>query len=91
MYEGHNISPTSKGSPRALFGPVVKGNCAIRAVSDTKSGRYGKGTTVHRGLVSDIRSGMLIADVSLRKEPIIVLVRQMSLKYLKPTCLSHLV
>lgn len=34
MYEGHNISPTSKGSLRALLGPVVKGNCAIRAVSD---------------------------------------------------------
>lgn len=54
MYEGHNLSPTSKGSLRALLGLVVKGNCAIRAVSDTKSGRYSKGTTAYSELVSDV-------------------------------------
>lgn len=54
MYEGHNISPTSKGSLRALLVLVVKGNCAIRAVSDTKWCRYGKGTTAYRELASDL-------------------------------------
>lgn len=54
MYEGHNISPTSKGSLRELLVLVVKGNCAIRAVSDTKWYRYGKGTTVHSELASDL-------------------------------------
>ena len=50
MYEGHNISPTSKGSLRALLVLVVKGNCAIRAVSDTKWCRYGTGTTAYSEL-----------------------------------------
>lgn len=54
MYEGHNISPASKGSLRALLVLVVKGNCAIRAVSDTKRCRYGKGTTAYRELASDL-------------------------------------
>lgn len=54
MYEGHNISPTSKGSLRALLVLVVKGNCAIRAVSDTKWCRYGKETTPYSELASDL-------------------------------------
>lgn len=40
-YEGHSIRPTSKGSFRVLLVLVVKGNRAIRAVSDTKWCRYG--------------------------------------------------
>lgn len=54
MYEGHNISPTSKGSLRALLVLVVKGNCAIRAISDTKWCRYGKGTTAYSELASHL-------------------------------------
>lgn len=54
MYEGHNISPTSKVSLRALLVLVVKGNCTIRAVSDTKWCRYGKGTTVYSELACDL-------------------------------------
>jgi len=52
MYEGHNISSTSKGSSGALLELVVKGNCAIRAVSETKWCRYGKGTTVYSELAN---------------------------------------
>lgn len=54
MYEGHNISPTSKGSLRALLVLVVKGNWAIRAVSNTKWYRYGKGTIEYSELASDL-------------------------------------
>lgn len=54
MYEGHNISPTSKGSLRAILLLVVKGNCTIRAVSDTKWCRYGKGTTANSEQGSDL-------------------------------------
>lgn len=51
---GHNIGPASKGCLGALLVLVVKGNCAIRAVSDTKWCRYGKGTTACRALGSDL-------------------------------------
>lgn len=54
MYKGCNISPTSKGFLRALLVAVVKGNCAIRAVSDSKWCRYGKGTTVYSEMASDL-------------------------------------
>ena len=54
MFEGHNIRPTSKGSLRALLVLVVKGNCAIIAVSDTKWCRYGTGTTTYSKLASDL-------------------------------------
>lgn len=36
VYEGHNFNPTSKGSLRALLVLVVKGNCSIRAISESK-------------------------------------------------------
>lgn len=54
MYEGHNIRPTSKGSLRALLVLVVKGNSAIRAVSDTKWCKYSKGTSAYSELASDL-------------------------------------
>lgn len=54
MYEGHNFNPTSKGSLRALLVLVVKGNCSIRAISDSKWCRYGKGTTVYSKLASHL-------------------------------------
>lgn len=54
MYERCNISLTSKGSFRALFMLLVKGNCAIRAVSDTKWCRYGKGTTAFSELAGNL-------------------------------------
>lgn len=47
MYEGHNFSPMSKGSLRALLVLVVKGNCSIREISETKWCSYGEVTTVY--------------------------------------------
>lgn len=43
-----------KVSFRALLVLVVKGNCAIRAVSDTKWYRYGKETPAQSELASDL-------------------------------------
>lgn len=54
MYEGHNFNPTSKGSLRALLVLVVKGNRSIRAISDSKWCRYGKGTTAYSKLASHL-------------------------------------
>ena len=54
MYEARNISYTSKGSFRALLVLVVKGNSAIRAVSDTKWCKSGNKTTDYSDLASDL-------------------------------------